>query len=181
MRPRRFRDATAFEAWLQKNHAKAGEVWLVIAKKGERGLSIGDALDVALCFGWIDGHRRSNDEASFLQRYSPRRPGSSWSKINVDKVAALTAAGRMRAAGMAQVEVAKADGRWAIAYVAQRDFVVPDDVRVALEANPRAASVFACESKSEQFTRVLPVLKAVGATTRAARSSRLVVGLSRAP
>lgn len=179
MKPRRFRDVAAFEAWLEKNHATADEVWVVIAKKNSKGVSIGDALDVVLCFGWIDGQRRGNDETSFLQRYTPRRAASSWSKINVDKVAVLMRAGRMRAAGLAQVEAAKADGRWDIAYVAQRDFVVPDDVRLALEANPRAAAVFSGESKSEQFTRVLPVLKAVGVAARAARIERLVVALSK--
>lgn len=179
MKPRRFADITAFETWLERNHAKADEVWVVIAKKNAKGVSIGDALDVALCFGWIDGQRRGNDETSFLQRYTPRRAGSSWSKINVDKVAVLTAAGRMRSAGLAQVAAAKSDGRWHIAYVAQRDFVLPDDVRLALEANTKAAAAFARESKSAQFTRVLPVLKAVGPKARAARIERLVAALFR--
>jgi len=174
MKPLRFREVTALEAWLEKNHAKADEVWLIIAKKHAQGLHIVDALDAALCFGWIDGVRRSHDEDTFLQRYTPRRAGSSWSKINVDKVAALTAAGRMRASGNAQVELAKADGRWQAAYVAQREFTVPDDVWSALKSK-RAA--FMKLEKGAQYLALLPVLKATTPQMRATRIERFVAHL----
>jgi uncharacterized protein YdeI (YjbR/CyaY-like superfamily) len=171
MKPLRFRDVAALEAWLEKNHAKADEVWLVVAKKHADGLHIVDALDVALCFGWIDGVRRAHDEDSFLQRYSPRRAGSSWSKINVDKVAVLTAAGRMRSSGHAQVELAKSDGRWQAAYIGQRDFTVPADVLAALKSK-RAA--FAKLEKGAQYLALLPVLKATTPKLRATRIERFV-------
>jgi uncharacterized protein YdeI (YjbR/CyaY-like superfamily) len=109
-------DAGAWEAWLAVHHdGRPGGVWLRIAKRrsGRTSVTIEQALDVALCFGWIDSHRRAGDEDSFLQRYSPRRPRSAWSAINVSKAQALIAAGRMRPAGLAAVEAARADGRWA--------------------------------------------------------------------
>ena len=168
---RRFRDVAAFEAWLEKNHASADEVWLVIAKKHAKGLHITDALDAALCFGWIDGHRRSHDDDTFLQRYSPRRAGSSWSKINVDKVAVLEAAGRMRKPGIAEVERAKSDGRWQIAYVAQREFTVPEDVLAALKSKRVA---FETLDKTAQYVALLPVLKATTPGLRASRIERFV-------
>ena len=132
-------DADAWEAWLSANHAGAQEAWLRIARRGS-GMPLIDitaALDVALCWGWIDGQRRSGDHVSFLQRYSPRRPRSAWSQVNVGKVEALIAAGRMRPPGMAQVDTAKADGRWASAYEGQRTAEPPPDLLAALAANPR--------------------------------------------
>jgi uncharacterized protein YdeI (YjbR/CyaY-like superfamily) len=112
-----FQNATQWEAWLAEHHADEGGVWLKIAKKHTQatGLTITEALDVALCYGWIDSQRKSLDGTYFLQRYSRRRAKSPWSKINVARVAALTAARRMRAPGVAAVELAKADGRWAAA------------------------------------------------------------------
>src|SRR6478735_9682351 len=123
-------DGPAWEAWLEEHHASAPEAWLRIAKVGSglELLSIADALDGALCFGWIDGQRKGLDEMSFLQRYCPRRARSTWSQVNVDKIAALEAAGRMRPSGRAQVEAAKADGRWAAAYEPMRTASVPDDL-----------------------------------------------------
>ena len=109
-----FASAAEWEAWLEENHADADGVWLKIAKKGSGipSVTITEALDVALCFGWIDSRREALDADYYLQRYSPRRARSNWSRINVAKVAALTAADRMRPAGLAEVERAKADGRW---------------------------------------------------------------------
>ena len=120
---------------------RATEVWLRIAKKGSglASLSIGEALDGALCFGWIDGQRRGLDDVSFLQRYCPRRARSSWSQVNVEKVARLTAEGRMRPAGRAEVDAARADGRWDAAYERQSTATVPDDLAAALAADPAAA------------------------------------------
>jgi uncharacterized protein YdeI (YjbR/CyaY-like superfamily) len=107
-------DAAAWESWLEAHHARAEGVWLKIAKKGSGRPSVtaAEADEVALCFGWIDSLRKSHDEAYFLQKFTPRRRGSSWSRINVARAEALTAAGRMRAPGLAEIEAAKVDGRW---------------------------------------------------------------------
>jgi uncharacterized protein YdeI (YjbR/CyaY-like superfamily) len=118
-------DAAAWESWLDEHHRDSRGVWLMIAKKGanEASLTISDALDVALCYGWIDSQRKGYDADHFLQRYSPRRPRSQWSRLNVERVEALFDAGRMRAPGRAEVAAAKADGRWTAAYepAAQRE------------------------------------------------------------
>ena len=156
-----FPDAGAWDAWLAAHHADASEAWLRIARRGSeiQALPIGEALDVALCWGWIDGQRRRHDEASFAQRYCPRRPRSSWSQVNVAKVAVLTAAGRMRPPGLAQVAAAQADGRWAAAYASQRTAEVPPDLAAALAASPRAAAAFAGLGRSEQYQVILTLLK----------------------
>lgn len=109
----RFPGAAEWELWLADRYDESAEVWLVIAKKGAAGLTIGAALEVALCYGWIDSHRKGLDERYYLQRYSPRRPKSPWSRINVEKAEALITAGRMRAPGFAAIRAAEADGRWA--------------------------------------------------------------------
>ncbi len=165
-------DGDAWEAWLAEHHATAPEAWLRIAKKGSglALLSISDALDGALCFGWIDGQRKGFDEASFLQRYCPRRARSSWSQVNVDKVVSLTAAGRMRSAGTAQVQAAQADGRWDAAYERQRTATAPDDLLAALVADPAAQAAFDALGRTEQYAVMLPVLKA---TTSAARATAI--------
>ncbi|MFI6165363.1 YdeI family protein [Nocardia sp. NPDC051052] len=108
----RFPDAAGWESWLADRHDESAGIWLVIAKKGAAGLTIGAALEVALCYGWIDSHRKGLDEQYYLQRYSPRRPKSPWSRINAGKAEALIAAGRMRAPGLAAIRAAVADGRW---------------------------------------------------------------------
>lgn len=169
-------DGLAWEAWLAEHHASAPEAWLRIAKKGS-GLalvSISEALDGALCFGWIDGQRRGLDDASFLQRYCPRRPRSTWSQVNVDKVAALTAAGRMRPPGVAQVELAQADGRWAAAYERQSTATLPDDLRAALDADPAARAAYDVLGKSEQYAVMLPVLRTTTPAARARAIARAV-------
>jgi uncharacterized protein YdeI (YjbR/CyaY-like superfamily) len=130
-------------------------------------LTITDALDVALCFGWIDGQRRANDDVSYLQRYSRRRVGSSWSKINVAKVEVLTAAGRMQPAGLGEVAAAKADGRWAAAYESQRTAEVPPDLAAALSANASANYAFERLGRSDRYGVILPLLKARTPQTRA--------------
>ncbi|WP_036507814.1 YdeI/OmpD-associated family protein [Nocardioides sp. URHA0020] len=163
------RDGDAWETWLAQHHDTAGEAWLRIAKKGSglELLSISDALDGALCFGWIDGQRKGLDGVSFLQRYCPRRARSSWSQVNVGKVAALLAAGRMRPAGLAQVDAARADGRWAAAYERQRTATVPDDLRAALDADPLAGAAFHALGRTERYAVMLPVLKATTPEARA--------------
>jgi uncharacterized protein YdeI (YjbR/CyaY-like superfamily) len=172
-------DAAAWDAWLAEHHDRSGGVWLRIAKKGSpRALiSIGDALDVALCYGWIDSQRRASDAESYLQRYSPRRPASPWSRINVERVEALVRAGRMRKAGLAQVEAAKADGRWAIAYAPQREATVPPDLAAELHRNDRARTAFERLDRSARYAIALPLLKATSPTIRARRLRKAIAEL----
>jgi len=147
MKTQSFRTAAALETWLSANHDRETELWLKVHKKdsGLPSVTCPEALDVALCWGWIDGIRKSFDERSFLQRYTPRRPKSVWSQINRDNVARLTAAGRMTPHGQRQVDAAKADGRWAAAYAPIRsasEATIPDDLKAAIEANPKARKTF---------------------------------------
>ena len=174
-------DGPAWEAWLEEHHATAPEAWLRIAKKGSglASLSIGEALDGALCFGWIDGQRRGLDDVSFLQRYCPRRARSTWSQVNVEKVARLTAEGRMRPAGQAEVDAARADGRWDAAYERQSTATVPDDLAAALAADPVAAAAFEALGRSERYAVMLPVLKATSPSARARQVDRALVQLRR--
>ena len=173
-----FDDATAWAAWLDGHH-DADEAWLMIAKKKSDAVSITvrEALDVALCYGWIDSHRRSYDDRYYLQRYSPRRRGSAWSRVNVERVEALMDAGRVRAPGLAQVEAARADGRWESACAAQRDATVPPDLAEALAAHPEAAARFAELDRTSRYGLILPLLKARTPAGRAARLDRALSGL----
>src|ERR1700710_368363 len=134
-----------FEVWLEENHAESEGFWLKIAKKGsgKTSISYAEGLELALCFGWIDSQKRGLDEKFFLQRFTPRRPRGRWSRINREKVEALLAAEAMRPAGMAEVEAAKADGRWEAAYEGARTAKVPDDLRRELDANEDAREFFA--------------------------------------
>ncbi|MGI5241723.1 YdeI/OmpD-associated family protein [Dactylosporangium sp. CA-139066] len=173
--PLAFAGIDEWDAWLGDHGGRVTEAWLIVAKKGRAGLTAAQAGDVALCHGWIDSHRRARDEGSFLQRYSPRRPGSPWSRVNVDRASALAAAGRMRPAGEAQIAAARADGRWAAAYAPQRAASAPPDLLAALAAEPAAASAFAALGRSGQYSLFLPLLKA---RTPAARSTALRRALS---
>lgn len=176
-----FRDGTAWEAWLEERHAERPEAWLRIAKRqsGLDLITIGDAADGAFCFGWIDGQRRAYDGQSFLQRYCPRRKRSSWSKVNVDKVEGLIADGRMRPAGFAEVEAARADGRWAAAYEPQRTATVPPDLKAALADNLDAQAAFDRLGKSEQYAVMLPLLKTTTPESRAKALAREITVLAR--
>jgi uncharacterized protein YdeI (YjbR/CyaY-like superfamily) len=151
-----FRTEAAFAAWMKANHAVKTEIWLRIYKKGSGRPTVtsAQALDVVLCWGWIDGIRKSYDEASFLQRYTPRRPRSLWSQINREHVARLTAAGRMMEPGQRQVDAAKADGRWDAAYAPMRSMseaTLPEDLRAAIAANPRARKTLRTLGRFELF------------------------------
>ena len=164
-----FPDADAWSSWLEENQGDHAEAWLRIAKKnsGLNTIEISDALDVALCHGWIDGQRKGNDEVSFLQRYCPRRSTSSWSQVNVDKAEALIAAGRMRPGGFAEIEKAKADGRWDAAYEPQSTAEVPHDLVTALDTNPAAKAAFEALGRSERYAIILQLLKARTPESRA--------------
>jgi uncharacterized protein YdeI (YjbR/CyaY-like superfamily) len=142
-----FRSEAAFETLLRGNHARATEIWLRIYKKGSGRPTVthAQALDVALCWGWIDGIRKAFDDDSFLQRYTPRRARSIWSQVNRENIGRLTAAGRVQAPGQRQVDAAMADGRWDAAYApirAASEASIPGDLRAAIEANPRARETF---------------------------------------
>jgi uncharacterized protein YdeI (YjbR/CyaY-like superfamily) len=149
---REFKDAASFYSWLGKNHDTADEVWIKIHKKASGLASITDkeAIDVVLCWGWIDGIRKGFDDRSFLQRYCPRGKKSVWSKINVDNVARLTKDGRMTAHGLTHVEAAKADGRWARAYQAKGN-AFPADLQAAIDAEPKARAMLAKLTAQNRF------------------------------
>jgi uncharacterized protein YdeI (YjbR/CyaY-like superfamily) len=153
---RSFRSEAAFDRWMAANHAREDEIWLKVHKKdsGLPSVTCAQALDVALCWGWIDGIRKSFDDTSFLQRYTPRRARSMWSQVNRDNVARLTAAGRMTAHGQKQVDAAKKDGRWDAAYAPIRsasETSIPADLRAAIDANPRALKTFGTLSRMNLF------------------------------
>jgi uncharacterized protein YdeI (YjbR/CyaY-like superfamily) len=174
-----FRDAAAFEAWLAEHVDRRVGVWLKIAKKGSgvRSLTDDEAVDLGLCYGWISGQRKSYDEVYYLQKYVPRRPRSRWSQVNVAKVEELIATGRMRPSGLAEVEAAKADGRWAAAYEPQRNATVPTDLAAALAASPRATEAFDALSKTQQYAVILKLVTARTATARAAQLRRAMTAL----
>jgi uncharacterized protein YdeI (YjbR/CyaY-like superfamily) len=174
-----FRDAAEFETWLTDNVDRSAGVWLKIAKKGSGIASMtGDeAVDIGLCYGWISGQRKSLDERYYLQKYVPRRPKSRWSQVNVRKVEELTAAGRMRPSGLAEVEAAKADGRWDAAYEPQREATVPPDLAAALAASPLAARAFAALSRSSQYAVILDVVTGRTPRTRATHISKAIAAL----
>jgi uncharacterized protein YdeI (YjbR/CyaY-like superfamily) len=179
--PTLFKNARAFETWLKKHHATADGLWLKIAKRGadEPSVTYPEAVEIALCWGWIDGQKKGLDDQHFLQRFTPRRARSVWSKINVDKVAALVEAGRMQAPGHAQVEAAKADGRWARAYDGARTSTVPEDLLAALEAEPKAKAFFATLNASNRYAVLWRIQTAVKPETRARRITQLVEKLAR--
>ena len=179
--PTLFKSAKAFETWLKKHHATSDGLWLQIAKKGadEPSVTYPEAVEIALCWGWIDGQKKSLDDQHFLQRFTPRRARSIWSKINVDKVAALVECGRMQAPGQAQVDAAKADGRWEKAYDGARTSVVPEDLQAALDASPAAAKFFATVNATNRYAVLWRVQTAVKPETRARRIAQLVDMLAR--
>lgn len=174
-----FRDAAEFEAWLDSHVDLAAGVWLKLAKKGSGipSLTSDEAVDLGLCFGWISGQRKSLDEVYYLQKYVPRRPRSRWSQVNVDKVEELTAAGRMRPSGVAEVEAAKDDGRWAAAYESQRNATVPPDLTAALAASPQAARAFEALGKTQRYAVILKLVTTRTATARTAQLGRAMAEL----
>jgi uncharacterized protein YdeI (YjbR/CyaY-like superfamily) len=176
-----FESVAAWEAWLEKHHAEAPGVWLKIAKKGSGVASVthDEALDAAICQGWIDGQRKALDGTFFLQKFTRRRARSVWSKRNVEKVAKLIEAGRMRPAGLEQVELAKADGRWDAAYEGQRAATVPDDLRRELDRNRPAAEFFASLDSRNRYAILYRVQNAKRPETRARRIATFVQMLSR--
>ena len=167
-----FRSAVEWEDWLDAEHERSAGVWLKIAKRNAAipTVSYVEALDAALCFGWIDGQKRALDEDYWLQRFTPRKPGSRWSKINTEKAGALIAAGLMRQGGLREVELAKSDGRWDQAYSGQRTITVPDDLRAALDASPLAAEFFETISSVNRYA----ILYRIGTVKRPETRARKI-------
>jgi uncharacterized protein YdeI (YjbR/CyaY-like superfamily) len=176
-----FASPPELEDWLEKEHASSAGIWLKIAKKGSgvASVSYAEALELALCFGWIDSQKRGLDEKHFLQRFTPRRPRGRWSRINREKAEGLLAAGMMRPAGLAEVEAAKADGRWEAAYEGQRRAAVPADLRRELDASPAAAEFFAGLDSANRYAIVYRLEEAKKAETRERRLRKFVGMLER--
>jgi uncharacterized protein YdeI (YjbR/CyaY-like superfamily) len=166
-------NARAWRSWLGRNHSASTGVWLVLAKKGTQeptSMSYDEALEEALCNGWIDGQVRRRDEATYLQRFTPRRPRSRWSRRNVGIVARLVDEGRMRPGGLAQVEQARADGRWEGAYAGAAQIEVPSDLRAALDADAAASAMFEKLTSQNRYA----VIYRIESLRRARESARRI-------
>ena len=173
-----FASPAEFDAWLREHHETEPGLWLKVAKKGSVGVSYPQAVELALCYGWIDGQARSLDDMHYLQRFTPRTARSKWSKINRDKVTALIEAGRMTPAGLRAVAAAKADGRWDAAYAGPATATVPPDLRSALDANPAAAEFFATLDSRNRFAILHRTQDAKRPETRARRIDKFVTMLA---
>ncbi len=176
-----FKKPADWAKWLAANHAKSPGVWVRIAKKGSGIASVThpEALDVALCYGWIDGQRNANDEQTFLQKFTPRGPRSIWSQINREKVAALIASGQMQPAGLAAIERAKQNGQWEAAYASQKNITVPADLQAELDARPAAKAFFATLSGTNRYAILFRLATAKKPETRARRLEKFVGMLER--
>jgi uncharacterized protein YdeI (YjbR/CyaY-like superfamily) len=176
-----FTDQKKWRAWLARHHATSMGVWLRLAKRasGAKSLSYAEAIDVALCYGWIDGQAKRADEGYWLQKFTPRTRRSMWSKRNREKAAALIAAGAMAPAGHAEIERAKADGRWDAAYDSPRDAVVPADLQSALNGNARAKRFFGTLDRQNRFAILFRIQTARKPETRARRITQFVAMLAR--
>jgi uncharacterized protein YdeI (YjbR/CyaY-like superfamily) len=174
-----FPSREAWAAWLGEHHADPGGVWLRLERKGSAPapLTHAEALEVAIAHGWIDGTRKRLDERHFLQRFTPRRPRSRWSQVNREKAVELIERGEMTAAGLAEVERAKADGRWDAAYAGQRAMTVPDDLRAALDRHPAAAELFAALDSRNRYAVLYRINDAKRPETRARRIAKFVAML----
>ena len=176
-----FADHKAFRAWLSAHHASEAGLWLRIAKAGAslKSVTYAEALDVALCFGWIDGQKRAHDAESFLQKFTPRQKRSPWSKRNRERAERLAAAGEMHSAGLAAVEAAKADGRWDRAYDSPGTMTVPADLQAALDEHPAARAFFETLKGTNRYAILYRIQTAVKPETRARRIAEFVAMLQR--
>lgn len=179
--PRHFATQRAFEAWLKKSHASSDGVWLLIAKAGaeQPGVTYQQAVESALCYGWIDGQKKALDAQHWLQRFTPRRARSLWSKANRTRAQALIESGRMQPSGMAQIDRAKSDGRWDAAYDGARTAQVPADLESALDARPEARALFSRLDAANRYAVLWRVQTARTAETRSRRIDTLVEMLAR--
>ncbi len=176
-----FRDPAEWADWLEENHAASSGLWLRLAKKASSLTSVtyAEALEVALCYGWIDGQKRSYDADSWLQKFTPRGAKSLWSKINREKVLALIESGRMRPAGLGAVELTRQDGRWDAAYDPASTATVPEDFQAALDASPAAGAAFAALDGQNRYAMLFRIQTARKPQTRAARITKFVGMLER--
>lgn len=179
--PRSFATPRDLEKWLKKNHRTETELWVRIFKKdsGTPSVNWNDCVVAAIAWGWIDGQKKSLDEASFLQRLTPRRPRSNWSKKNCEHAERLIAAGQMQPAGLAHVEAARADGRWDVAYAGSADMVIPDDFSSAISKVPKAQRFFATLDRSNLFAIYHRLHTARRAETRQKRIAAIIERLER--
>ena len=176
-----FASSRELDRWLARNHASASGLWIRLAKAGSgtKSVSYAEAVEVALCWGWIDGQKKSLDDTAWLQRFTPRGPKSIWSKINREKAQALIAAGRMQAPGLAEVERAKKDGRWEAAYDSPRSAEVPEDLRVALKKDKKAAAFFETLDRANRYSILFRLHHAKKPETRARKIGEFVAMLAR--
>ncbi len=171
-----FKTQNDWQSWLSKNHAKSPGIWLRIAKKGAgvKSVSYDEAVEAALCYGWIDGQKKAYDESTWLQKFMPRGPKSIWSKINREKAQALINSGKMKPAGLKAVESAKQDGRWDAAYESQSRAVVPPDLQKELNKNAKAKAFFATLNSVNRYAILFRIHNAKKAETRAQRIQAFV-------
>ncbi len=176
-----FKSKADWAAWLDKNHQKSENLWLRIAKKdsGLTSVSYKEALDVALCYGWIDGQKKPENEQTWLQKFCVRSPRSVWSKINREKVLALIASGEMKAAGLAAIENAKSNGRWEAAYDSPSGANIPGDFQAALDANPKAAAFYKTLNKANTYAILWRIQTVKKAETRARKIEQFIAMLER--
>jgi uncharacterized protein YdeI (YjbR/CyaY-like superfamily) len=176
----RFESQEDWEAWLQENYEASGGIWIKLAKKesGIESVSRQEALDIAICYGWIDGQAASFDDNFWMQRFTRRRPKSKWSKINCQKATELIAQGKMKAPGLEEVESAKRDGRWDNAYDSQRTMTVPDDLQKKLDENPRAIEFFANLDSKNRYAILYRIHDAKKPETRARRIEKFIAMLN---
>jgi uncharacterized protein YdeI (YjbR/CyaY-like superfamily) len=178
---RLFKDQSAWSAWLEKNHRGSTGIWLRLAKKnsGLKSVAYVEALETALCYGWIDGHKRPESEEAWLQKFCPRSAKSIWSKINREKALALIEAGRMASAGHEAIEQAKSNGRWDSAYDSPNRATVPDDFQVALDANPRANAFFQNLDRANRYAILFRIQTGKKPETRARNIKKFITMLER--
>jgi uncharacterized protein YdeI (YjbR/CyaY-like superfamily) len=176
-----FAQPSDWEAWLSEHHTSSPGLWLRLAKKasGIQSITYAEALDVALCYGWIDGQKKSYDESTWLQKFTPRGARSIWSKVNREKTVSLIEGGRMRPAGLAAIESAKRDGRWEAAYDSQGAASVPDDLQAELDRNPAAKAFFATLNSRNRYAILFRIQTAKRAETRAKRIQEFIGMLER--
>lgn len=176
-----FASKTKWAEWLAKQHDKSAGVWLKLAKKdsGIPSVTYEEALDVALCYGWIDGQKKGFDDKYWLQKFTPRGPKSIWSKINTEKAERLIAAGEMKPAGLKAVEAARQDGRWESAYSSQRNMTVPEDFQAALDKNKKAETFFTTLNSANRYAILFRIQTAKKAETRAKRIQQFIQMLER--
>jgi len=175
-----FENQQDWEAWLKDHHADTKGIWLKIAKKEARTLSVSyaEALDSAICYGWIDGQKASFNDRHWLQKFTPRGARSTWSKVNCEKAEALIVEGRMQPAGLRQVELAKSDGRWERAYASQSTITIPSDFQSELDKNPVAKDFFNTLDSANRYAFLYRIHSAKKPETRSARIQKFIEMLS---